>query len=106
MIVLLFVFNISANKYIGGTDKSYSYYYNGEIYNNGTKAIQKTFTGYKNGDIVTVDINLYRNTLNLELNGTRLTETDTITNIPNTVALAANLYYKGDSVEIVQYYRM
>ena len=99
-------FDISSNKYVGSTENSYSYYQDGIIYNNGGKAIEKTFGGYKDGDIVTVDINLYNNTLNWELNGNRLTQSDAITNIPKCVALAANLYYKGDSVQIVQYYRM
>eukprot|EP01083_Nonionella_stella_P029311 80722_1 len=97
-------FNISDNIYLGSTDNSYSFYYEGTVYHN-SQAIVKS-SGYKDGDIVTVDINLYNRTLNFALNGQYLAEKDAITNIPKQVALGANLYYKNDSVQIVQYYQM
>eukprot|EP01084_Bolivina_argentea_P132247 233375_1 len=97
-------FNIYDNIFVGKTEDSYSYYFNGSVYNSGKELIK--CGEYKAGDIITVDIDLYNRTLNWGINGVYLTTQDTVVNIPQQVALAVNFCYKKDSVQIVQYYKM
>eukprot|EP01084_Bolivina_argentea_P020504 38129_1 len=99
-------FDIYGNKWVGSSAKSYSYYVDGKVYNNSV-AIAANLPKYKTGDIITVDINLYKRTVSWAINGKYLAiNEDIITNIPKEVALGVNLYYKDYSVQIIQYYQM
>ena len=97
-------FNVSDNTHIGKTATTHAYWQEGSVFNN--NGTIKKFDGYKTGDIVTVDINVDKSTINWAVNGKFLSTDDVITNIPKQVALAATMYYKNDSIQILQYYRM
>ena len=101
-------FKVSDSKHhIGQTNHSSSYWaYNGEIYSN-NKTLKKGLTALKAGDIMTVDIDLYKRTLNLAVNGDYVTvNKDTVTDIPKQVALGATFYHENDTLQIVPYYKM
>lgn len=94
-------FDVYGNYYVGKTANSYSYNVAGPTYNNGSK--KGTFKGYNIGDIITIEINLDTKTVIFSLNGMFVCK---FTDVPNEIAVAANLYYKDYSIEILQYYKM
>ena len=98
-------FDISSNTYIGSKNNSYTYYYHGYLYGNGSKSATQ-LKGFNTGDIVTIDVDLDKGTLNWAINGNYLTQKDAFIQIPKQAALACNMHYAKDSIQIIQYYRM
>eukprot|EP00483_Globobulimina_turgida_P002731 UN02736 len=58
------------------------------------------------GAVVTVDLDLNERTLNLAVNGQFVSDEDLFENIPCPAAVAASLWRKDDSVEIIDYQKM
>ena len=98
-------YDISEGQWIGSNKNSYGTWDTTSgcvAYHNGGLPVDRKLK-FKQGDIVTVDIDLNDYTLNWAINGIFLSDGDTATNIPKQVAFAASLSQQGDCIEIIDY---
>eukprot|EP01084_Bolivina_argentea_P084879 153462_1 len=96
-------FNIGVGNWIGEDEHSYGTWDDSPAFHaNDDLPVTNELT-VKQGDIVTVDVDLDNHTLNWAINGQYLSIDDTVTGIPKHVALAASLWEKEESIEIIQY---
>eukprot|EP01083_Nonionella_stella_P317592 1157314_1 len=97
-------FNIAPGNYLGQDKHSYGTWDTDSVACHATENLPVIHKlKVKQGDIVTVDVNLYNYTLNWAINGQYLSTDDTATGIPKEVALAASLWTSNESIEIIQY---
>eukprot|EP00483_Globobulimina_turgida_P008987 UN09005 len=102
------LFNASPGNYLGQNENSYGTWdsvvalHRGAGPSNAVKHAIKT----KDGDVVTVDVDLNQRILNFAINGQYLSDIPIFKNIPKEVAIAASLWTSGNSVEILQYTRL
>ena len=100
------VFNIQSGNWIGRDVHSFGTWDDVVAYHNNKMLTVTHQTKLKAGDMVTVDLDLSKQTLNWAVNGQYLSKNDIATDIPTPIAIAATLWNKGDTVQIIQYTRM
>eukprot|EP01084_Bolivina_argentea_P284353 487320_1 len=100
------LFKVGPGTYVGQCANSYGTWDNGVALHLGAWDYAKTNKNgvkTKDGDIVTIDVDLDKSELNFAINGQYFSDGPIFSNIPKEVALAVSLWVAGNSVEILQY---
>eukprot|EP01084_Bolivina_argentea_P108152 193278_1 len=97
------LFDISPGHYVGEDSHSYGTWDNTcPCHNKGPlKVVHDKLL--REGDIVTVDLDLNKNTISWAINGQYLSDKDIATNIPNPAAIAVTLWIPGVCVQVIEY---
>ena len=89
---------------IGNDGNSWGIYkFHGGYYQKKSKIATDRSLTLTGNEIITVDINMDKNTINWAINGMFLSNKNIPLGTSEHIALAASLWNKGDSVQIVQY---